>query len=211
MGKSSGNKILLIHGYGVGLEARPFSFAKDEYHGFNAWKDEVDKGEAEVFSWKTDLEINGVQLFNLYNYLRLYRSEQVFAAEDMLHAQLSLFIKKNKPSTIICHSMGCYVMAKYLEKNTLPNTVVRVVFIQADLDANWQKPQESNAEFVVIQGRFDTSLLASVVLNKKLRLGQRFFSTQTKLKVVYWNHWYWNNHHHLLCDKRLRNHIMNIQ
>ena len=133
-------KILLLHGYGVGVTYPFFRQALGPHAGFDAFGPQIDAGEAVVFRWDIAVTISLLNLLNPFAYLKLYRDEFALARSASLQARLGQVFSEAQPETIVCHSMGAALLLTYVEQHGLPGCVRRVVFSQADIDADYPVP-----------------------------------------------------------------------
>jgi alpha-beta hydrolase superfamily lysophospholipase len=127
------SRIVLIHGFATGIDYlwRP-AFGADA--GFSGFAESIAKGETSVFRWDIK-EHAGWRSLNPWYSFGIYRRERELAAHSDTHRSLERFLEQEKPEIIVCHSMGCYLLLKYLERHHLPASVHTILFNQADVDA----------------------------------------------------------------------------
>jgi hypothetical protein len=158
-------KIALIHGYGVGLSPQKKSLSLDL--GFTAFYDGVINKDVSVFSWYQEEKHSILDFLNPHLHYQTYLKEKNAAQSNELLRQFKVFIEKEKPTTVVCHSLGAYLFLKYLEKFEEPTTIKKVVFVQADIANNTQFPNNTqDITFLNIFCPWDPALLTSWLLHK---------------------------------------------
>jgi hypothetical protein len=169
---------LLIHGYGVGAQYLKFHLAEGANAGFGAFDKLITEKRAGVFRWDIPRYYGYKTVFNPLNHLSLYNQERIKATTTKLHTELTKMILKNKPETIVCHSMGCHLLMSYLKFNTLPASVKKIVLIQADIPNDSTLPatirsqiENKKLEIINLYCPWDQALLITLPLHFKLKAG----------------------------------------
>lgn len=171
-------RILLLHGYGVGVTYPFFRPALGAHAGFDAFGPQIDAGEAVVFRWDMAARISGLNLLNPFAYLKLYRDEFALAVSESLQIRLKKMFETEQPETVICHSMGAMLLLTYIQQHGLPESVRRIIFSQADIDANYPLPLVLRARLTAGSLRLDNyhswqdqALWSSAFLHRTMRAG----------------------------------------
>lgn len=172
-------KTVLIHGYAIDLRVPSVREPRGEDAGFEAFADAVKRGEAVPFRWSLPWEVPLIQAADARNYRALYEAERVRIDADDLHRDLANLLAEQQPSTVVCHSMGCALLWKHLQRQALPESVRDIVFVQADLP---EEPDPLSADAVHrlekgelrlhnLHNLWDPTLALSAALNGGARAG----------------------------------------
>lgn len=129
-------KTLLIHGYATGLNIPPIRPALGDDAGFSAFRMQIASGEVVVFRWDIKRIVAGPEAAQIRPYLRLYDEERVLLSKPETHERLAEAISMQAPEVIVCHSMGCALLWEHMRQYSLPASVTRIIFTQADLPLN---------------------------------------------------------------------------
>lgn len=170
---------LLIPGYAVGVHASIFRKPFGEHGGFVGLDAEVMRGEAKAFRWCKNISLSMLQSANPWHYYQLYRDEEALAESSATQSALYNFITAENPSTIICHSLGCRLMIGAMNTYGIPESISKIIFLQGDV------PTSASVTNTAVLDRFanktltienyhcpwDQSLLASMMLHRKIRIG----------------------------------------
>jgi uncharacterized alpha/beta hydrolase family protein len=170
------SKILYIHGYGTESihQFRPKQWSEKEIcNTIFELKKEQDL-ELKFFHWGWSLKLDKWQSLNPLQYLRLYITEQNMAKSTGLLNRLNKMIKTYEPEIIICHSMGSFILVNYLTKYGKPESVKKLVTMQADFPRYFKLPQSieqsvqnKELKFYNIYCPWDELLPLSMVINLK--------------------------------------------
>lgn len=200
------SRIVLIHGFATGIDYlwRP-AFGVDA--GFSAFADSIAKGETSVFRWDIK-ERAGWRSLNPWYSFGIYRRECELAANSETHRSLERFLEHEKPEIIICHSMGCYLLLKYLGKYRLPTSVHTILFTQADVDSRTFALPSSYEEAIrhkrlrLINSfcLWDPTLMLSLLLSGSSRAGLRPLASPLVENVFYPLVKLWNLHTSAIRD-----------
>lgn len=163
------SKIVLLHGFAVHLTAPIVRPPFGPSASMSAFDELVSAGEARVFPWGITQHVKPWQLLNPLLIQNLYRDEYKLIQSLKLQRALQLFLEQEKPSVIVCHSMGCSLLQIYLEKFTLPSSVKSIVLVQSDLAAT--KQLHTDAEINHLYCPWDPTLLLSSLVSNNLRAG----------------------------------------
>lgn len=163
------SRIVLLHGFAVHLTAPVVRPPFGPSASLEAFDELVASGEAKVFPWGIKRHVNPIELLNPTLILNLYRDELALAHSENLQNELKTFLEQEKPTTIVCHSMGCLLLQQQLETFELPSSVKSIVLIQSDL------PESISLRTTVpvhhLYCPWDPTLILSSLTNKSLRAG----------------------------------------
>ena len=176
-------KIVLIHGFAVHLTVPiirpPFGPAAC----FKVFEKKVEDGEAKVFQWGIKKQVSPVRLLDPFFWIKHYQSEKAIATSSATLERLQDFLEQEKPEIIICHSMGCYLLNNFCKNFSLPDSVKKIIFVQADTSAL----SASYAPSAPLHNFFcpwDPTLLISMIFNREKRVG--LFSSSKADKNIFW-------------------------
>lgn len=162
-------KMVLVHGFGIGITAPFFRPGFGNHAGFAAFKKLIACGEAVVFSWGIKKPVGLWQILNPFFWRGIYEKEKILSQVVTTHQQFCEFLFHEQPEIIVAHSMGCYLLNEYLNKNFLPPSVKKIVFVQADLSnkikLNFSLP------ILNLYCPWDPTLWLSVLYNRAWRGG----------------------------------------
>jgi len=166
--------LVLVHGYGIGKIAPQLIKEAGVTGGFDGFRESVEKGDAFVFRWDVKVRCKIWDFINPIAEYNLYKRERKLAESTDIHAIFHTFLLEHAPKTIVCHSLGCYLLLNYLRKYDLPHSVTRVVFVQADLSRSAEsidKLSEKHIALINYYCPWDYVLLSSVLFNKYIPAG----------------------------------------
>lgn len=163
------SKIVLLHGFAVHLTAPIVRPPFGPSASMSAFDHLVSTGEATVFPWGITRNVQPWQLMNPFLLHQLYRDEDTLTRSLKLQSDLQIFLVVEKPSVIVCHSMGCVLLQQYLEKFSLPSSVIAIVLIQSDLPETVSL--RTDISIYHLYCPWDPTLLLSSITNKHLRAG----------------------------------------
>lgn len=161
--------IVLIHGFAVGLTAPPIREAFGPSASFDVFEDAVAEGDASVFPWGIAQELPWWKLLDVRELWDVYKKELHMAQSEHVHEALREFLDQKQPNAIVCHSMGCTLLAEYLKHFSLPASVKSVVFVQADFPADQEIPTDISIHHIYCP--WDPTLLLSSIVQGRLRAG----------------------------------------
>lgn len=172
-------KIVIIHGYAADMEmgwSRP-SLGYDA--GFRAFRPLLDSGEAVMFRWGEHICFSAIHYINPFAHLRVYRTEKNKAVSDKLQREFSEFLDRERPDTLVCHSMGSYLLVNYINKYGLPDFIKKIIFVQADIPARTaisrhdiiRRAEKKELYIYNYHCWWDITLISSMVLNGYIPLG----------------------------------------
>ena len=133
-------KYFLIPGYGVGAQYVNFKQPEGLNAGFGAFEELIKQNQATVFRWDISRHFSWLEFLNPMTHLELYKMEKSKSQSKNTHDQLQLELFAAMPSTIICHSMGSQLFISYLQSHKLPDSVIQIVFVQANIPSNQELP-----------------------------------------------------------------------
>lgn len=182
-------KIALIHGYAVDMEIGIFRRRLGRDAGFGAFRRLLDNGDAVLFRWAEHIRFSSIHYINPFAHLHVYTAEKNKAVSEKLFAEFSAFLEREMPDTLVCHSMGSYLLINYINKYGLPDFIRKVVFVQGDIPAGMGISHTGiikrleNKELVIYNYHcwWDITLVASMILNGYVPLGL----TRSRLKQVH--------------------------
>lgn len=160
--------VVLIPGYATEL-ASAFRSARGADGGFGAFAGDVAAGRAVVYRWGVLGHAKWHHSINPFYFLRLYRRERALACAHQTLEALHALLQQESPTQIVCHSMGCLLLVEYLKKFVLPASVERIVFVQADIDANTEIV--STVPLTNVHCPWDPTLALSSLHHRQLRAG----------------------------------------
>lgn len=175
-------KILLIHGFGtsvkneiMSLTSKGFLGKNLDYREFTAFNHLVKEGNALVFRWNDQFLATKIKDFtSIEKYIDLYRREKSKAVAESTQDSLRKMIDDNNPEIIVCHSMGCFLLLNYLEKNKLNKSVRKIFLVQGDFSRKHQIEnkdilkgiEENNLRIINVYCPWDTTLMVSPFVNR---------------------------------------------
>ena len=155
-------KSLLIHGYGTKINLTP----SKKYSGFSAFQNEIDNNQACVFNWGIPTKFSKLDHINPFKHFQLYKSEKKLSKSSVVLTSLDKTISNTKPSTIICHSMGCYLFTQYLQNFQIPKSVTNIIFLSSDCNikdiAQIKNPHPKIHNYFC---PWDNALISSIIVN----------------------------------------------
>ena len=163
------SKIVLLHGFAVGLTAPIVRSPFGPSASMSAFDKQVKTGDATVFPWGIRLSVQPWELLSLSQMYTLYRDEFDLIHSETLHEQLKQFLDQQQPAVIVCHSMGCTLLQLYLERHTLPSSVKSIILIQSDQSTH--VPFRTTAQIYHLYCPWDPTLLLSSIANRSIRAG----------------------------------------
>jgi len=198
---------LLLHGFCTDLET-PLRQVKPADAGFQVFCSHVESGEYCVFRWGEKRRLSVFDAVNPFSYLSLYRVERQKARDVELLHSLQETLQKTKPTQIICHSMGCYLLIQYLQRFQLPESVKKITFLQADcslgdLESLSAKKTLMHVKFQHIYSFFDYTLWTSSLLHRTIRAGLRPVQFLSAKNTFFPSFSSINLHTACLIDKRM--------
>lgn len=161
----------LIHGYAVGLHIPRLRPPLSANAGFSAFDAELAAGEASIFRWEIPLVVPIEDRVSMRPYVSLYEQERALVSDDATHTRLAFYLNAEQPEVIVAHSMGCALMWEHLHRQSLPTSVQRLVFVQADLVTHPGEKPAMTAKLVNLYCPWDPVLFASVLYHGKGRAG----------------------------------------
>jgi len=126
-------KTVLIPGFAVGLTTPIFRPGFGVSAGFSAWKKPITAGEAAVFYWGINRQVNLWQILNPFFLRDHYEDEKILAQATETFERLRVFLEQAQPTKIVCHSMGGFLLNQYCKKFSLPSSVKKIFLVQSDL------------------------------------------------------------------------------
>ncbi|MFW5719402.1 MAG: hypothetical protein ACOCXT_00015 [Candidatus Dojkabacteria bacterium] len=191
------NKTLLIHGYYVGIYIRflellrlrtPFQrtvgFAIMEGQHMGA---EVDTSEPtresnmttdyNLYCWYPDYsQLTWKDLFEVANPLKTYLREKKIVSKSAAQVQLYEKIQRERITTLICHSMGAFLVFNMINNPDLglPGCVKTIVLVQADIPRTllinnpevYSRLQKKHLHFLNYHCFWDITLCLSGIINR---------------------------------------------
>ncbi|MCX6715079.1 MAG: hypothetical protein NTX72_04670 [Candidatus Uhrbacteria bacterium] len=195
------SKIVLLHGFAVHLTAPIVRPAFGPSASMSAFDELVSTGEARVFPWGIAKRVKPWQLLNPLLIQQLYQDEYKLIQSLELQRTLQLFLEREKPSMIVCHSMGCSLLQNYLEKFTLPSSIKSIVLVQSDLAAT--KKLRTNVTLHHLYCPWDPTLLLSSLVSNHLRAGLCKSKQAGVNNILFPLTTFPNLHTSSICDKKL--------
>jgi hypothetical protein len=170
-------KILIIHGYGSGANYSIFKkYPKDlEFSGF---KKIIDSHDVTFFRWFKETNFSFLQTLNPFTHLNLYISEKKDIYKKEVIEKLHTLLQNENPQIIVCHSMGSQLLKNYLDEFELPNSVKKILLVQADIPHTTKF--RTNSEIKNVYCFWDPSLLCSLFINFYIPAGLIGLKSATK-------------------------------
>lgn len=164
-------KYFLIHGYGKALDL--FESVIPANGGFDIFDEEIALGEAYVHHWAEQIERRRLTAWSPLTQLKLYYQERIKTQSPAEHERLYQVLTDGEPKVIITHSSGARLLMNYLKSYSLPESVKKVILVQADISPKeWQ---ECNLPPEVAYKNFwcwwDQALISSMILNRYIPWG----------------------------------------
>ena len=163
-------KLILIHGYGSAIKYSIFKNYNRNNLAFAGFDLQLKSGEAKLFEWFIAQKWNLLQVLNPFSHINIYREEKKKVYQEQTLEDLHLFLRHEKPETIICHSMGALLLNNYLKKYHFEDTIKRIVLIQADIPKNTLFPK-LDVPLFNIYCPWDPTLFISLMINHYLPAG----------------------------------------
>lgn len=199
-------KTIFIHGYAHGIECF-FRKRNTEIADFLTFSDHIRSGQGKLFYWAKQLNLSHLHALNVWRYVQLYWQERALANDPSTHLQLHEVLEREQPEQIICHSMGCYLLAKYRQNYPLPRSVKSVIFLQADCDETellFSGLLSNSLTMINVFRHFDSSLLLSSFIHRSKRLGLKKLRHQHVQNIYFPSFKRLNPHTALLYDESLK-------
>lgn len=194
--------IALIHGFATGLNLSVIRTARGREAGFFGFKGLIEKGVAKPFRWDAIENVSFWKALSPLTYLTVYRREREMVQSEETHAALDAFLRDERPSVIVCHSMGCALLLSFLSRHTLPSSVRHVVFVQADIPRDTPLPAAPSVTWHNLHCPWDPTLFASALYHRSVRAGQtglRDRRARNRLTPLYGG---WNLHTVSISDPK---------
>ncbi len=163
--------ILLIHGYGVRATYPIIRPKEDKYLGFGGFSNLLEAGNTHLFVWGCAVKYSFLDMLNPFKYLQLYNQEKKLACSKDILQQLHNQIQSQNIQTIVCHSMGGYLVQQYLDSFDLPNSVKKIIIVQADISRMSRFNTPNNVSVINLYCPWDQALWESVVVNRYIPAG----------------------------------------
>jgi len=170
--------LVLIHGFGTQIEQWKFRKPLDEKRGFLAFSEDIEQGKAVVFTWGIQQEFDFVEVINPLTFLDVYKKEKEMSESKKMLNELTNFLETYQPDTVVCHSMGAFLLWNVVDSGNLPPCVKTVILVQADVQTNRELPQhekavieDGNRKWYNIYCQWDNALLSSFAVNQALPTG----------------------------------------
>ena len=188
------SKILLVHGFGIGINSYT---AGSEIAGFHVFDKLIIKGEAKVFNWSIDKNIESKLHVN--KYIELYFNERQKAFDKDTILSLYNFYKQNRFEVIIAHSLGAQLVQNLCRSFAIKAR--NLILIQADIDrkSTFQISAEKKVNFY---SYLDNALIVSQLINHYKPAGLYGISTRDFLNIHFMSFQNINLHKSMLEDTR---------
>lgn len=135
-----------------------------------------DRSNTHVFTWALSTNLSFWEAVNPVSYLELYKNELFLSTSPTVLQGLHLKIQEVQPSVMFAHSMGCLLLLFYIEQYSIPTSVKRIIFVQADIPEILSKKVEAklsnrNIKIENFYCPWDQALLASTLYHFQKRAG----------------------------------------
>lgn len=172
-------KIALIHGYGIGIKPTLFTTCNALDAGFESFSSLIKRKKAVAFRWDIPKSLTLLQSFNPYKQLCIYKKELKKALQKETQKKLYNFLTHEKPSIVVCHSLGAKLLMQSINAYGLPETPTNIVFVQADIPSDFpitdketiEKLEKKSLRIWNFYCVWDPALLASFFLSKTVPAG----------------------------------------
>jgi hypothetical protein len=173
----------LVHGFGVGIDMKPWAQAKGVLGGFDAFESLFAQKKAVIFDWRTTNTLQWHQFIGKKSLLAHYQAEKKIAKSTAVQIELAEFLRANHITTVVAHSLGCQLLLDTFSEYGLIDTIQKIVLVQGDFPAKHQVflPNEVTlieralAKKIQIINTFcpwDEALIFSEQFQKSRRAGQ---------------------------------------
>jgi hypothetical protein len=204
------SKIVLINGYATNLTCPRISYKIGTNCGFDAFEELIKNGNAKTFRWGKTLECNVLEYLSPIFQWKLFLEEKQLAKNKEQLSQLHTFLVQNKPTTIVCHSLGTELFFNFSNQFELPKSINKVIFVQGALQMSliqnqesqfWSQIKNNKIELTNCYCPYDNALVSHFFLSKfKNTIGTqsvRSILVKNKLFPLYKK---FNLHTSSICD-----------
>lgn len=209
-------KIILIHGYGIGLNAPPFCKSYGQNVGFEAFDEDIRNKTAIPFRWTLEKTMPFPESLNIFEHINFYNQEKRLTRNANIHYQLDQLLHQENPDLILCHSLGSVLFLNYAQNYQFPSTIKHLIFVQADLS---HKTTQFSAQIKEMQNNnqlkitnyycpYDQALLVTPILDGYIPAGLVGISYPKINNILFPLYGRTNLHASSICNPRLRNEIM---
>lgn len=123
--------IVLIHGFATGIRFSIFRPALGADAGFKAFRQDIADGTAKTFRWDISDEATFLETIDPRFSLTVYKKEYSRVQNRSWQEKLFSFLEEERPSTIVCHSLGCLFLLETMNYFGLPTSVHTIIFNQS--------------------------------------------------------------------------------
>jgi len=173
----------LVHGFGVGIDMKPWAQHKNALGGFDAFESLFMQKKAVIFDWRTKNNLKWHQVIGKQSLLAHYKAELAIAKDPKLYQSLYLFLVTNDVTTVVAHSLGCQLLLDMCAEYGLPPDISKIVLVQGDFNTRHQVflPDNTLLSDLAVQQKiqiintfcpWDEALIFSETLQKSTRAGQ---------------------------------------
>lgn len=185
-------KILLIHGYGIGINS-PFQRDKLENSSFYEAFKHKHKKNLYFYNWTVCFDkLKLWEASNPFVQINIYKQEQSFINDINNQKKLANYIRTNNITKVVAHSMGANFVLQTINNHCVES--LKTIFVlQGDCDINLNHlDSKLNHQINIINyyNPFDYSLLTSILINGKLRAGNFGFKTENYKRILLTNIFY---------------------
>jgi pimeloyl-ACP methyl ester carboxylesterase len=210
-------EIGLIHGAFVGLKFWQYRDRQTKHGSFRAFIDLIENSTAVLYNWaQINQDLNFWQVHHIPSLISYYEQERAYTNSAVAHDRLDQFLAAHQPKTIACHSLGCHLLLKYLNKYPLPDRVDSIHLAQGDFDRDFaitnpnvlNRIEQGHLKIYNYYYPWDQMLLISIGANRRIAAGiagttqdyfiDRFFPQITSP----------NLHHAQLCSTAFKQAVM---
>ena len=156
-------KVVLVHGYGIGINGTP---------PFKMFTNELGNEIAKVFRWE-EVEPNGSRI-------KMLKLETQKAMDPTTHMKFRDYLEEHQPDIVLGHSLGSFLIFKYLKNFKFPSSVKKLIFVQGILDRKFVISNE-NIEICNYYCPWDYVLWTGMFFHKVLPCGL-FAASDPKVK-----------------------------
>lgn len=173
-------KIVLIHGFAAGIQFSFFRNARGKDVGFGVFAKDIENKNATVFRWAISERASFFQTINPFYTANVYNHERARIQDTSWQKKLAMFLEKEKPEMILCHSLGSRFLLETANVFGLPDAVSHVIFIQGDVPKSFnlthkdllRRVKNNTLYFLNVYCPWDPSLFVSSIFHATIRFGQ---------------------------------------
>lgn len=157
---------VFIHGYGTNVTSpvqKPLGVDK----GLHALRRE----EFVAFDWSLPYNLSLLHTIDPRTHRAIYEAERARTSDECVHGRLAEFLSLRRPEVIIAHSLGCELLRQHILTHELPDSVRRIVWMQADIESDAKVVMQEHVQIYTIFCPWDPAMIISSIFHGKIRAG----------------------------------------